>query len=372
VVSAGTVCRGVAGACDVAESCNGVAKTCPTDGFVASGTTCRVSAGVCDVAESCTGSAAACPADGFQPSSTVCRASAGVCDAAESCTGSGAACPADGFLGATTTCRAAADVCDVAEQCNGTGIACPADQLATAGTVCRPAAGSCDVAEQCTGSSTACPVDLVSDDGDSDGTCDLIDNCATVANSNQADGDGDGDGDACDPCLNAGDHDIFKKKLTVKKVLLPTGDDAISMRGQMTIPETPTINPVANGIRVIVEGLHGTLLDVAVPGGLYDHVTRSGWKASPRGGRWTYKGGNPSIANPLQALTLSTSGRPPGLYKFSLRGKNGAIPATVNDIPLKGMIIIDSPVAATGQCGEAIFLPDECRMSGSLSTVNCR
>ena len=37
-------------------------------------------------------------------------------------------------------------------------------------------------------------------DVDGDGVCDPTDNCASVANSDQADGDGDGVGDACDNC----------------------------------------------------------------------------------------------------------------------------------------------------------------------------
>ncbi len=39
-------------------------------------------------------------------------------------------------------------------------------------------------------------------DGDGDGVCDLIDNCATTANANQLDGDSDGVGDACDNCAS--------------------------------------------------------------------------------------------------------------------------------------------------------------------------
>jgi hypothetical protein len=215
-------------------------------------------------------------------------------------------------------------------------------------------------------------VDLVAGDEDADGACDLVDNCRDVPNATQDDADADGRGDACDPCRNAGERDVFKKKLVLRNVLLPTGDDSISMRGQVTIPETPVIDPATNGVRVLVEGLHGALLDVAVPGGLYDRVTRAGWKANPRGNRWTYKGGNPSVANPLQSLTITTSSRLPGLYKFSLRGKNGAMPATANDIPLRGTVILGTGPTAAAQCGEAVFLPDQCRLSGSLSTVSCR
>jgi hypothetical protein len=87
----------------------------------------------------------------------VCRGSAGACDVAERCTGSSTACPADGMIEAGTVCRTAAGVCDVAETCTGASAACPGDGFASAGNVCRPAAGSCDVRESCTGSSASCP-----------------------------------------------------------------------------------------------------------------------------------------------------------------------------------------------------------------------
>jgi hypothetical protein len=56
-------CRPVAGACDVAESCDGVSDACPADQFLGVGVECRAAAGSCDVVEVCTGSSASCPAD---------------------------------------------------------------------------------------------------------------------------------------------------------------------------------------------------------------------------------------------------------------------------------------------------------------------
>ncbi len=179
--AATTTCRAAAGTCDVAEKCTGTSAACPADGFVAAATVCRASAGTCDVAETCTGTSAACPTDTFAPATTTCRAAAGTCDAAEKCTGTSAACPADGFLAAATVCRAAAGVCDVAETCSGSSAACPADTLAGATTVCRPANGGCDVAETCTGTSTACPTDgfaaATTVCRASAGTCDVAETC---------------------------------------------------------------------------------------------------------------------------------------------------------------------------------------------------
>ena len=77
-----TVCRAKNGSCDVAETCNGTALTCPSDAVAPLGTVCRSASGVCDVPETCDGSTKACPADGFAAATTVCRASTSPCDAA--------------------------------------------------------------------------------------------------------------------------------------------------------------------------------------------------------------------------------------------------------------------------------------------------
>src|SRR5690606_36006500 len=99
--------------------------------------------------------------------------------------------------------------------------------------------------------------------------------------------------------------------------------------------------PVMNGVRVVLEGLHGALLDTTVAGGPFDKATRTGWKTNPAGTRIVYKNGNPSASNPILSMVLATTKRTPGLYKFTVRGKNGAWPATFNDIPLRLTLILD-------------------------------
>ena len=223
LASAGTICRAVAGPCDVTETCDGQSDACPADVLSEGGTVCRASGGVCDVAESCTGESPACPADAkveqgtlcqeaagpceqdsactgvdnacpataLQPSSHECRGSAGDCDPPEFCTGASADCPEDAYAAPSTVCReangpcdlsdfctgaspycpkdavagpdvvcrAAPGLCDVPESCNGESVDCPPDQFLPPDTVCRAAAGPCDVAETCTGASSACPAD---------------------------------------------------------------------------------------------------------------------------------------------------------------------------------------------------------------------
>jgi hypothetical protein len=220
------VCRPQNGACDVAESCNGVSNNCPADGFAGTSTVCRGAVDTCDQAENCPGGSptcppdvikmngAACPSDGnpctvdqcngvstacqHPPGNAgaTCRADSGACDVAETCTGASATCPTDGFEPSGTTCtsdgnpctvdqcdgsnncahnagnagtqcRGAVDLCDVAEQCDGSSTTCPPDVIATNGTVCRAASPGqlCDQTETCDGVSTACPADEVVPNG---------------------------------------------------------------------------------------------------------------------------------------------------------------------------------------------------------------
>ncbi|HVU05045.1 MAG TPA: MYXO-CTERM sorting domain-containing protein [Polyangiaceae bacterium] len=153
-VPAGASCRTAAGACDAADTCDGVTTTC-TDKKQPANTPCADEGNEC-TNDTCDGTQNACqhPAktngtgctDDGNPCTTdscqggtcshpagnpnaQCRASAGVCDVLEKCTGTSAACPTDGFAAGTLSCRAASctsGVQTLAATCTGSGPACPA------------------------------------------------------------------------------------------------------------------------------------------------------------------------------------------------------------------------------------------------------
>jgi hypothetical protein len=68
---------------------------------------------------------------------TVCRGAAGVCDRAETCNGNSLSCPSDSKRGTTAVCRAAVDECDGAETCDGVSNDCTAPDVGIAPLITR-------------------------------------------------------------------------------------------------------------------------------------------------------------------------------------------------------------------------------------------
>ena len=372
-------CRPSAGACDVAENCDGANSGCPADAIEPATTTCRAAAGACDVAENCDGATVNCPADSVSGAFVTCRPIAGavrhrrelrrlerglpcrcrrarhhhlprrrLASATSPTPVTASGLPARADAKSTAVCRGSAGICDVAETCDGITDNCPADAFQPASAVCRASANTCDIAETCTGSSAACPADTGQPDGDSDTVCDAIDNCDTIANTDQANNDSDSFGDACDPCTNIVPTVPSKTKLILSKLLAPTTDDKLNFKGFFTaVPNSPTVDPVTNGLRVLVsDSLGNTPIDVTIPGGAYNPVTKIGWKVNGSGTAWKYKNST-SPVNGLYKAQLKAYSSTPGKYKFAVKGKNGNYAVNTANLPLKGTLVIDVPFAET-------------------------
>lgn len=352
VVATGTECRSSAGLCDTAEACDGIAPNCPSDTFLGASVECRTSRGPCDIAESCTGTSASCPSDA--KSTSECRASKGVCDPAESCDGVNDACPADA-LDSGTECRASAGVCDVAETCDGVDPNCPVDLLASSGTECRSSASACDIPEACDGFDTDCPTDTGLPDGDSDGTCDALDVCPTVSDPAQADGDFDGVGDACDVCTSLQASTVTDPKMTLAKLTRGPFEQRMKLKGNFTLPAPidPALNPTANGLRFVI-GTVGAprdpIVDITVPGGAFDKITKEGWISSGTGlaHKFKSKTGVGGITKILFRVTDPINGR----VQFILVAKDADFPIVPEHLPLAITLTIDD---VSGQCAEYDF-----------------
>ncbi len=351
-LSAGTECRAAADVCDVAETCSGSSSTCPADGFASASTECRAAAGVCDLAETCTGSGTACPSDA--KSTAECRAAAGVCDLAESCDGVGNDCPADVLDGASE-CRAAAGVCDVAESCNGLSPDCPTDLLVPAGTECRSSAEACDVPEDCDGFDSTCPVDTGLPDGDADGTCDALDVCPETPDPAQLDDDADGLGNECDACTALQATTVTGPNLKLVKLTRGAGEQRMKLKGYVTLPPpiTPALDPTTHGTRFVMgprDDPRNPVLDVTIPGGAYDKVTKEGWVASPTG--LVHKFKSKAGVEGITKILLKTKDPGAGLVQFIVVAKDADFPFLESDLPLALTMTIND---VAGQCAEYEF-----------------
>ena len=215
-------------------------------------------------------------------------------------------------------------------------------------------------------------------DGDNDGFCDDVDTCPTTPDPNQLDSDNDGDGDECDICNNIAGVTQLKTLLSLTKLLTPPGDDKMIFKGFFDgVPLTPTINPVANGFRVVLEDEAGLIADATLAGGAYDPFQRVGWKLNAAGTSWKYtnKGTSIPLDDGITTLVLKKMKSPANRFKFVVEGKTGSY--AVTDPPVKAALVFDVPLATTGQCGEATFpntypVRPSCRSVSKGNTLKCQ
>lgn len=265
---------------------------------------------------------------------------------------------------AGTSCRAAAGVCDAEEVCDGASGFCPVDVRVPAATSCRGAADACDVEELCDGTNVACPADARLPDGDADGVCDAIDHCPAIADPANQDGDADGLGDACDPCTNPEKNPILKAKLSFAKLGMPLGDDRVRIKGGAIVPGNPPLDPIGNGLRVLVEDGNGTpAIDAMIPAGPFDPRERAGWKVNPQGTVFSYRARDGAAeANGIQRIVLKQklgfTPDDPAAVRFVIVGRSGTYPGP-EAAPVTVTLILDPPHAANGQCAEGRFNESE-------------
>jgi hypothetical protein len=201
-------------------------------------------------------------------------------------------------------------------------------------------------------------------DSDGDGIADNFDDCPTVSDPAQADADSDGVGDACDPCTLPAT--FTKPKLTLGKLGAPTGDEKVSFSGVATVPTSPAIDPAANGLRALITDAAGSaVLDVTVPGG-------AGWTTHSTS--WSYR--NTAGVGGIKKVSVKQSTSVAGQLKFRVSGDAASLSVAPTSLPLTATIVVDVPMAVSGQCAEEPFTgpapAPSCALNAKGTTLHCR
>lgn len=143
------------------------------------------------------------------------------------------------------------------------------------------------------------------------------------------------------------------------------------------IPLSPTLDPLDRGVRLLLTAVTGAdLLDVTIPAGAYDRVTKSGWKVNGAHTAWRFKAPGPATQG-IEMVTVKLQPKVTGAIKFGVKGKNGDYAVTSTDLPVTAMIVFDVPAANGGQCVKVEFpatppASPACRLLAGGATLKCK
>ncbi len=161
----------------------------------------------------------------------------------------------------------------------------------------------------------------------------------------------------------AGCGTIAQPKLTIGKLNTPPGDDTLSFQGTLTLrsPVSPALNPLANGVRLLIDDTAGMVLDVTVPGG-------TGWTVNRSGKKWAYRSKSPRPPGGIYKVVIQDkSAVTSGLVRFAVSGKAASSAVASAELPVTARMII---AASGGQCGDANF--PSCAFNASGSKLRCK
>lgn len=127
--------------------------------------------------------------------------------------------------------------------------------------------------------------------------------------------------------------DLVKARLTLSKLQKP-GENTLSLKGdvQMSASDLSHLDPLVDGVRISLGGAAGAAVELAVPGGAYDNLGRSGWKVNRARTSWTYTDARRSPPSPWSGVTkvvVKRSTRVPGLVSIGVKGTKGSYPTVL-------------------------------------------
>ena len=129
----------------------------------------------------------------------------------------------------------------------------------------------------------------------------------------------------------------------------------------------PGIDPVTKGLRLLLTATGGaSVLDVTVPGGI-------GWKMASSH-RWVYR--NKIGFQGITSVTVAESSSTPGRLQVRAQGKGLSLLVPPASLPLTVTVVVDAPLATTGQCGEIAFTgpapTPACKLNGTATRLVCK
>jgi hypothetical protein len=149
-------------------------------------------------------------------------------------------------------------------------------------------------------------------------------------------------------------------RLSLSKLQAPSGDDELRLRGTVAVTTSPPIDPIANGLRLVLATDTGVVLaDLTAAAG-------SGWSANRAGTAWKYR--KPSASSGIVSARVRAI-QPAGTLRVKLKARDLALGAAPAGTPPTASIAFGAPTAAPGQCGATAFAA--CRTSANGATVRC-
>ena len=144
----------------------------------------------------------------------------------------------------------------------------------------------------------------------------------------------------------------------------------LHLKGQAVIPKPwMAVDPLANGIRVVVDALRGPGgIDVTIPGGA--KVGTAGWTKNTAGTRWRYRDPAGSHGGVTSAAVVDRSSKTAGLLQWSVIAKVGS--ATLPDV---SQVRTAARLGAPLECASLVWNPpggSHPRCTGDSTQITCR
>ena len=157
------------------------------------------------------------------------------------------------------------------------------------------------------------------------------------------------------PCASG----IVLAKAALKLVASPF---ALRLKGQAVVPKPWLgVDPLANGVRVVVDGETGSGgVDVVVPGG-------AGWRTNATRTRWIFTGNAGGIT---KVVVRDRSRAQNGLVRVGVRGKGGSVA-----LPAPAAVRATMVLGAPGECASLTWNPPDGvrpRCAGGAAKLVCR